>query len=140
MNYTKNHHLPQWVKEDRIMMDDFNQMCQDMESGLDAAVAKADAAQAAAAALPYKVGSYTGDGSTYRNIDVGFRPSFVIVCAEQRMSGPSYGGTNIMMAGRQCSSRLRMTATGFQLDSSDTVNPYPQVNASEKVYDYIAFM
>ena len=24
MNYTKNYRLPQWVKEDRIMMDDFN--------------------------------------------------------------------------------------------------------------------
>ena len=23
MNYTKNYRLPQWVKEDRIMMDDF---------------------------------------------------------------------------------------------------------------------
>ena len=34
MNYTKNYHLPQWVKEDRIMMNDFNQMCQDMEAGL----------------------------------------------------------------------------------------------------------
>ena len=34
MNYTKNYHLPQWVKEDRIMMNDFNQMCADMEAGL----------------------------------------------------------------------------------------------------------
>ena len=34
MNYTKNYHLPQWVKSDRIMMDDFNRMCQDMENGL----------------------------------------------------------------------------------------------------------
>lgn len=34
MNYTKNYHLPQWVKEDRIMMDDFNQMCADLEAGM----------------------------------------------------------------------------------------------------------
>lgn len=34
MQYTKNYHLPQWVKEDRIMMNDFNQMCADMEAGL----------------------------------------------------------------------------------------------------------
>lgn len=34
MNYTEKYHLPQWVKEDRIMMDDFNQMCADMEAGL----------------------------------------------------------------------------------------------------------
>ena len=34
MDYTKNYHLPQWVKSDRIMMDDFNRMCADIENGL----------------------------------------------------------------------------------------------------------
>lgn len=34
MEYTPNHHMPQWVKSDRIMMDDFNQMCRDIEAGL----------------------------------------------------------------------------------------------------------
>ena len=34
MNYTENYHLPQWVKSDRIMMEDFNQMCADIEAGL----------------------------------------------------------------------------------------------------------
>ncbi|WP_300944462.1 hypothetical protein [uncultured Duncaniella sp.] len=34
MEYTKNYHLPQWVKSDRIMMDDFNRMCADLENGL----------------------------------------------------------------------------------------------------------
>ena len=34
MNYTENYHLPQWEKEDRIMMDDFNRMCADIESGM----------------------------------------------------------------------------------------------------------
>lgn len=34
MNYTENYHLPQWVKDDRIMMEDFNQMCENIENGL----------------------------------------------------------------------------------------------------------
>ena len=34
MNYTKNYHLPQWVKSDRLMMDDFNAAMADIESGL----------------------------------------------------------------------------------------------------------
>ena len=34
MNYTKNYRLPQWVKEDRIMMDDFNAAMSSMESGM----------------------------------------------------------------------------------------------------------
>ena len=53
MNYTEKYHLPQWKKEDRIMMDDFNQMCRDMEAGLKetlASAAELDAQVAAKAA------------------------------------------------------------------------------------------
>ena len=57
MNYTENYHLPQWEKTDRVLMEDFNRMCADMESGLDktardaaAATAAAKSANAAAAA------------------------------------------------------------------------------------------
>jgi hypothetical protein len=34
MDYTKNHHLPQWVKSDRIMMDDFNAAFANIDKGL----------------------------------------------------------------------------------------------------------
>ena len=34
MNYTPNYRLPQWEKPDRIMMDDFNRMCANIEAGL----------------------------------------------------------------------------------------------------------
>lgn len=34
MNYTENYHLPQWVKTDRIMMEDFNQMCAEIDAGM----------------------------------------------------------------------------------------------------------
>ena len=34
MDYTANHHLPQWEKSDRIMMDDFNAAMADIEAGL----------------------------------------------------------------------------------------------------------
>ena len=50
MNYTQNHHLPQWVGSDPIRMDDFNQMNQDIEAGLDAAASRANAAASAAQA------------------------------------------------------------------------------------------
>ena len=35
MNYTEKYHLPQWVETDRVMMRDFNQMCRDIDAGLD---------------------------------------------------------------------------------------------------------
>ena len=50
MNYTEKYHLPQWVKEDRIMMEDFNQMCSDIEAGLERNAAEAVRANAQTAA------------------------------------------------------------------------------------------
>ena len=35
MNYTEKYHLPQWEETDRVMRSDFNQMCVDIECGLD---------------------------------------------------------------------------------------------------------
>ena len=108
MEYTTNYHLPQWVESDRIMMEDFNQMCSDMEAGLvsnaqaaaaaqaaadnaqtvaETAQETADSAQAAADAIhdaytpgnkPYVVGSYTGTGEEI-TITLGFRPSFLCI-------------------------------------------------------------
>ena len=34
MNYTTNYQLPQWVKEDRIMMEDFNDMTAKVDEAL----------------------------------------------------------------------------------------------------------
>ena len=117
MNYTESYHLPQWVKDDRIMMEDFNQMCRDMEAGLkktasDAAAETASgvksAADAAAQAqktansalskadaafspsnFPYVLGTYVGNGSTL-TVSLGFTPRFVIV-AHQYSADTSAG-------------------------------------------------
>ena len=94
MNYTTNYHLPQWAETDRIMMEDFNQMCSDIDEGIktaqdtaDTAESKADAAQSSANAVadaytpgnqPYVVGSYTGTGADM-TITLGFRPKFLIL-------------------------------------------------------------
>ena len=109
MNYTQNHHLPQWVKSDRIRMDDFNDAMANIESGLNAAdaaqsaaasaLSKANAAQSAAQTaqsaanaaqsaanrafstenMPFVVGSYVGCGTEAAHIGLGFKPSLVIV-------------------------------------------------------------
>ena len=34
MDYTTNYHLPQWVETDRVQMEDFNQMCADIDQGI----------------------------------------------------------------------------------------------------------
>jgi len=54
MNYTENYHLPQWVKSDRIMMEDFNQMCESIDAGLAGSVQTSDAALQKSDALEQK--------------------------------------------------------------------------------------
>ena len=158
MNYTKNYRLPQWVKSDRIMMDDFNAAMASMESGMTRAEGKADAAAAAANAAkqtadtakqgadnayspgnkPYRAGSYTGTGADME-FNLGFRPSCVII------SGiGTHGGGNAayvanyfgMTCGETLTSRIRLTDTGFVAIAGSTA---PALAFGGITYDYIAF-
>ena len=146
MNYTENYHLPQWVKEDRIMMEDFNQMCRDMEAGLDSnaqAAAKAqttaDTARTEAAELPYAVGRYVGNG-TVQEIVVGFRPSFLTICGLVEGGGDTYGGAeacHISTIGQLAPTHLQFTDRGFIVDVNGP--SLPRLNRPDHPYEYIAF-
>ena len=153
MNYTKNYRLPQWVKEDRIMMDDFNAMNSSIENGLTRTDAKADSANtkadtavqlanAAANAKPYAVGHYTATGED-QEISVGFRPSFLIISGMGDTELPNsdsawtfYFG---LTAGNAVPRRIGFTDRGFIVyqQRADVLRPDYSVNG--KVYDYIAF-
>ena len=155
MNYTKNYRLPQWVKSDRIMMDDFNAAMASMESGMTRAEGKADTAistanaakqtaNAAAAARPYVVGSYTGK-SEPQDINLGFKPAFVIVSG-MRSTVTSNITTDFdryfaMTAGNLMKSRIKITDTGFTVYPFEPsiYGAYPNLNESGRGYDYIAF-
>ena len=70
MDYTANYHLPQWVKEDRILMEDFNEAMSSIDQGIkgvDTTVTEGLAAVAAnlgAAGKNARIawGSYVGTG------------------------------------------------------------------------------
>lgn len=51
MNYTENHHLPQWASSDRVLRSDFND-----------AMASIDTALAACGNCKIVFGTYTGNG------------------------------------------------------------------------------
>ena len=161
MNYTKNYRLPQWVKEDRIMMDDFNAMNTSIENGLTRTDAKAasavssaaraeqtaasavDTANAAAAARPYAVGTYTGSGGT-KTIELGFRPSFVVVSGVSSTvvtnDSSELARYFAMTAGNTIPTRIQFTDTGFTVYPMDTEHKYyPCLNAGSRTYDFIAF-
>ena len=73
MNYTENYQLPQWEKSDRIMMEDFN-----------------DAFQKVDTATRILVGSYTGNGKSGednpRSLSFTFTPMLVIITARSAFS------------------------------------------------------
>ena len=45
MNYTQNYQLPQWVETDRILMEDFNDMTQKLETALSDKLGKIEVIQ-----------------------------------------------------------------------------------------------
>ena len=131
MNYTTNYHLPQWVESDRIMMEDFNQMCADIDQGI-------KTAQDTAEALPYVTGSYTGNGST-QTINLGFKPSFVIITAQSAdvIGATALLGYTAVSGGSQISRVLSFGETGFTVTRVTQI--FPATNDSGTLYSYIAF-
>lgn len=136
MNYTQNHHLPQWVKSDRIRMEDFNDAMANIESGLDQAAQQSE--------KPYAAGSYTGNGGA-QIVDVGFRPSFVIINGMQQSTtqggAASFSGFSAATAGKNAlGSRLMLMCDGFIVYPEPYEGAYgPALNRKGVVYDYLAF-
>ena len=69
-NYTTNYQLNQWAKTDRLMMDDFNADNQKIDAALKAV---------ADGTMQFITGSYVGDGTENRIIDLGVVPKLVIM-------------------------------------------------------------
>ena len=157
MNYTTNYHLPQWVESDRIMMEDFNEAMEAIDTGVaaaqtaaESAQSKADAAQSAAGSAytpdnkPYVVGSYTGDGSsTARHFNLGFKPSFLIIGGQ---NGSYTEGNETLyrlaiVGGPWSASVATLENTGFYVsgESSSDMKMKPRLNVNNYRYYYIAF-
>lgn len=151
MNYTQNYHLPQWVKEDRIMMEDFNAAMASMESGMtastataNAAAAKADAAKQSADTAytpdnkPYAMGTYVGTGGTPQAIELGFMPSFIIIGTFLNTSDPLSASGKVIAVGRNTLlGKVTFTKTGFRV--TENGQEFPNVNVQGWTFTYIAF-
>jgi len=152
MNYTTNHHLPQWAKSDRILMDDFNEAMANIESSLTAnaqaaAAAKSTASSAystastALSSKPYAVGTYTGNGDTV-TVNVGFRPSFVFISSlevagliDQVSKFGIYSCATTPNG--KLGEAIQLTASGFTAYSK--IGVIPKLAESGKLYEFIAF-
>ena len=114
MTKTTNYQLNQWAKSDRIMMDDFNADNQ-----------KIDAALAAKCGIV--TGTYTGDGTNDRTVDLGRPVAFLMVQRTGRRSS-SFAEVG-WMAGEGCihggtggGSGLTHTGSGFLINDSVAFN------------------
>ena len=158
MNYTTNYHLPQWAETDRIMMEDFNQMCSDIDQGIktaqstaDTAESKADAAQTTANSVadaytpdnqPYVAGTYVGTG-TDTTVTLGFRPKFVVISGmqpgTQSTSTSDWDRYFALCDGNVLSGRVMFTDTGFVARREISGAFYPVLHVEGRTYCYIAF-
>lgn len=159
MEYTKNYHLPQWVKSDRIMMEDFNGAMAGIEAGITGNAQAAARAQAAAdnagiaannaqstantalANKPYVIGTYRGN---LREVEVklGFRPQAIVIARsyinydEETDPLRSMGECILFIDG------INNTFVDFR-DDGFYVGPYrqayPSVNWNYTDFVYIAF-
>ena len=147
MNYTEKYHLPQWEENDRVMRTDFNQMCADMETGLEGNAQAAQTAQTTAdialstaqtalAHKNYASGTYTGTGY-YQTIEVGFKPSAVIICCLISGGGELPDSTTCFIFVRD-GGNVDFLDNGFRVFNL-TANERPTVNVLRYTYSYIAF-
>ena len=127
MTQTEHYNLPQWEARDPLRRADFNGAMAAIEEGL-----------GAAGALPYAVGSYTGNGAT-QTIELGFRPRFVVITGQEIGSSTSTAlvGYIAFSGGPQISSVLTFEENGFTV--TITAQICPMINNNGRIFSYLAF-
>ena len=125
MTHTTRHSLPQWSKDDRIQMADFNNAM----ATLDAAVPK------------IVTGTYNGNGAGSRTIALSFTPKAVLVVdSTGRMSIVdsyyyAYGGLAVTGAD---ASAVSITTNGFVVRTNGNASPRLAANNNNTAYFYLA--
>ena len=133
---TANYQLNQWEAEDKVLRTEFNEDNQKIDAAL-GALAKAVPRTA--------TGTYTGDGTESRFIDLGFAPKAVYVSAQAGNTYASagsghYGG--LALAGHPVQVNqylvLEIEGTGIRVHFSRTEYFGIYSNGANTVYYYAA--
>ena len=153
MQHTTNYNLNKFEAADRVTRDGFNQNADRIDAAIKsvadaAAAAQSTANSAAASALNFVCGSYTGDGAATRTINLGFTPRAVFLFAStghtvigSGTNGYYYGGlavTGSSIAIYQ-GEILAIVPGGFTVHYNQ-VSPYLSIssNQANTVYNYLA--
>lgn len=133
--YTPNYQLHQWEPTDSFLRTDFNEDFQKIDTGIRTALSTAQGK------AEIVVGTYAGDGSASRTINLGFQPRAVLVetswgirgGATQARAGMAVaGGPLAPQDGQPC---LSMTSGGFRVVRGSTGE---QTNNEGYTYYYLA--
>ena len=139
--YTSHYGLHQWEPEDSFLREDFNQDLARIDTAL--------AEKADAALLEGKcgivTGTYTGDDTLEREIQLGFRPRAVLLQEQTQAAAILAVEGGPVQEENSGKVMLKLTEHGFQV-KYDTyqilANSYickPYTNRAGKVYFYAAF-
>ena len=159
--FTQNYQLHQWVPEDNFLRTDFNEDFAKIDKAIKEALTAAGSAQSAAntaqsaastaqsaantaqstanSKIALVSGSYTGDGTASRTINLGFQPKAVILERRNgaRVSNATYGGLaliNYPCYNQPTDGGLVLTSKGFTVASKN----YTSLNNESIVYYYLA--
>ena len=135
MNQTPNYALNQWEADDEVLRADFNADNQ-----------KIEAAILAARKAPCCVhGTYVGNGGTV-TVDLGFRPSFIVVIPGAFSDSLTYNAAFLMggperqvrfyRSGGGPSNVATFTDNGFQITETDVKSG---LTATNVIFHYYAF-
>ncbi|MFI3250123.1 MAG: hypothetical protein R3Y07_04105 [Eubacteriales bacterium] len=164
-NYTPNYDLCQWEPEDQVNRLEFNEDNLKTEQALNSLVAQiatlssqiqetnayiqqVESTVFSSNNLPFVVGSYTGNGATSITVNLGFKPSLVML----NLGGGTYhygyyfcgafGNQNFTAYGVNTANvkqiALSVSSSGFTAYHYNT-NSSPYLNQKDAPYHYIAF-
>ena len=128
MRQTTKYKLNLIESTDTFGPEALNQNAETTERELAALAALAAANQAAAAALPYAVGSYASLRDTDITVTLGFRPSFLIITAQSVTGNPIYPGSQVAVTnGSYLTELIEFTDTGFIIKGYSGAVLYPLI-------------
>ena len=138
-NHTEHYQLSQWVKTDRVRMEDFNEDNRKIDVAL-------------GAKTEILVGTYTGDGQESRVISLGFTPKAVFLCMENGQTAYTFSSLTYLCGGVFFPGAplkesdyygdhigAEIVEGGFQVAFGEVSSTYRFTNRASTVYHYLAF-
>ena len=144
-NHTTNYQLNQWEAADQVLRTDFNRDNQKIDAALTSKADLARLAEVEELALgraDIRLGTYTGDGTLSRTIDLGGKPRAVLLLTangdvSDSFRGTRYGGLALAeraVTGVGGQTVLAVTEQGFTVCYNSDYSIFSNSNGATYLY------